>query len=49
MGVKWCLGPYGHLNLGAGASVGSPPHASIGLGINSLPVDILLLLAAQAH
>lgn len=48
-GVKWCLGPYGHLNLGGGISVGSPLHASIGIGINSLPVDILLLIAAQAH
>lgn len=48
-GVKWCLGPYGHLNLGGGISVGSPLHASIGIGINSLPVDILLYIAAQAH
>ncbi|WP_407736792.1 tetratricopeptide repeat protein [Hyalangium sp.] len=49
LGVKWCLGPYGHLNLGGGISVGSPLHASIGIGINSLPVDILLFIAAHAH
>jgi hypothetical protein len=46
-GVKWCLGPIGHLNLGAGASVGSPPHATIGLGINSLPIELLILLAGR--
>jgi hypothetical protein len=46
-GVKWCLGPIGHLNLGAGVSVGSPPHATIGLGINSLPIELILLLAAH--
>lgn len=46
-GVKWCLGPYGHLNVGAGISVGSPFHASIGIGINSLPIELLLLLAGH--
>jgi hypothetical protein len=46
-GVKWCLGPIGHLHLGVGASVGSPPHATIGLGINSLPIELLLLLAGR--
>lgn len=46
-GVKWCLGPIGHLNLGAGVSVGSPPHATIGLGVNSLPIELLLLLAGR--
>ncbi len=45
LGVKWCLGPYGHLNLGGGISVGSPLHASIGFGINSLPIELLLLAA----
>lgn len=49
VGVKVCLGNIGHLNLGAGTSVGSPLHASVGIGINSLPVDILLYIAAQAH
>jgi hypothetical protein len=49
LGVKWCLGPIGHLNIAGGTSVGSPPHLSVGVGINSLPVDILLLLAAYAH
>lgn len=48
-GVKLCLGPIGHLNLGGGISVGSPLHASIGIGINSLPVDLLLYLAAHLH
>jgi len=48
-GVKFCLGPIGHLNLGVGSSVASPLHASIGIGINSLPIDILLLVAAHAH
>ncbi len=43
-GFKFCLGPYGHLNAGVGASVASPFHASIGIGINSLPVDLLLLM-----
>ncbi len=46
-GVKWCLGPVGHLNLGVGASVGSPPHATIGLGVNSLPIELLLLLGLR--
>lgn len=46
-GVKWCLGPIGHLNFGAGVSVGSPPHATIGLGVNSLPIELLLLLAGR--
>jgi hypothetical protein len=46
-GVKWCLGPFGHLNVGAGVSVGSPLHASIGIGINSLPIELLLLLAGR--
>ncbi|WP_224250085.1 hypothetical protein [Hyalangium gracile] len=49
VGVKLCLGSIGHLNLGGGMSVGSPFHASIGLGINSLPVDLLLYIAAHAH
>jgi hypothetical protein len=49
VGVKWCLGPYGHLNLGIGSSVGSPLHASVGIGINSIPVDLLLYLAAHLH
>ncbi|WP_224367403.1 hypothetical protein [Hyalangium versicolor] len=48
-GVKLCLGPVAHLNLGGGISVGSPFHASIGLGINSLPVDLLLYIAAHLH
>ena len=48
-GMKFCLGPIGHLNLGAGSSVASPFHASVGIGFNSLPVDILLLIAAHAH
>jgi hypothetical protein len=48
-GVKFCLGPIGHLNIGAGSSVASPLHASVGIGINSLPVDILLLIAAHAR
>jgi hypothetical protein len=48
-GVKFCLGPIGHLNLGAGSSVASPFHASVGIGLNSLPFDILLLIAAHAH
>jgi hypothetical protein len=47
VGVKWCLGPYGHLNVGGGLSVGSPLHASIGIGINSLPIELLLLLAGH--
>jgi hypothetical protein len=47
VGVKWCLGPYGHLNLGVGTSVASPLHASVGIGINSIPLDLLLLLAAH--
>jgi len=47
VGVKWCLGPFGHLNVGGGLSVGSPLHASIGLGINSLPIELLLLLAGR--
>ncbi len=46
-GVKWCLGPIGHLNFGAGVSVGSPPHATIGLGLNSLPIELLILLAGS--
>ncbi|HVG61034.1 MAG TPA: hypothetical protein VNA24_20915 [Hyalangium sp.] len=46
-GVKWCLGPIGHLNAGVGVSVGTPPHATIGLGINSLPIELLLLLAGR--
>jgi hypothetical protein len=46
-GVKWCLGPYGHLNIGGGLSAGSPLHASIGIGVNSLPIELLLLLAAR--
>lgn len=46
-GVKWCLGPIGHLNLGVGASLGSPPHATIGLGVNALPIEYLILLAAH--
>jgi hypothetical protein len=46
-GVKWCLGPFGHLNVGGGLSVGSPLHASIGIGINSLPIELLLLLAGR--
>ncbi len=48
-GVKWCLGPIGHISLGGGTSIASPLHASIGIGINSLPVDVILLLAASAH
>jgi hypothetical protein len=47
LGVKFCLGPVGHLNAAVGSSVGSPFHASIGIGINSLPLDILMLLAAR--
>ncbi|HYH97481.1 hypothetical protein [Hyalangium sp.] len=47
VGIKWCLGPVGHLNLGGGISVGSPLHASIGIGINSLPIELLLLLAGR--
>jgi hypothetical protein len=47
VGVKWCLGPIGHLNIGGGLSVGSPLHASIGIGINSLPIELLLLLAGR--
>jgi hypothetical protein len=47
VGVKWCLGPFGHLNVGGGLSVGSPLHASIGIGINSLPIELLLLLAGR--
>ncbi|HLL03849.1 MAG TPA: hypothetical protein VK539_24910 [Myxococcaceae bacterium] len=47
-GLKFCLGSIAHLNLGVGSSVASPLHASIGIGINSLPVDILLLIAAHA-
>jgi hypothetical protein len=46
-GVKWCLGPIGHLNFGVGASVGGPPHATLGLGVNSLPIELLLLLAGR--
>jgi hypothetical protein len=48
-GVKVCLGAIAHANLGVGMSVGSPFHASVGIGINSLPVDILLYIAAHAH
>lgn len=47
LGMKWCWGPWGHLRLGVGSSVASPLHASFGIGINSLPVDLLLLLAAH--
>lgn len=47
VGVKLCLGPIGHLNAGVGASVGSPLHASIGFGINSLPVELLVLLGLR--
>ncbi|MDY7225658.1 hypothetical protein [Hyalangium rubrum] len=47
LGMKFCLGPYGHLNAAVGSSVGSPLHASIGIGINSLPVDLLLYIAAH--
>jgi hypothetical protein len=45
VGVKWCLGPFGHLNLGGGISVVSPLHVSVGIGVNSLPIELLLLLA----
>jgi hypothetical protein len=47
LGVKLCLGPIGHLNAAVGSSVASPFHASVGIGINSLPVDLLLLLASR--
>jgi hypothetical protein len=47
VGVKLCLGALGHLNAGMGTSVGSPPHISIGLGINSLPVELLVLLGLR--
>jgi hypothetical protein len=47
LGVKLCLGPIGHLNAAVGSSVASPFHFSVGLGINSLPVDLLLLLASH--
>jgi hypothetical protein len=46
-GVKWCLGPIGHLNFGGGISVGSPLHVTIGLGVNSLPIELLILLAGR--
>ncbi|MDC0708269.1 hypothetical protein POL68_07280 [Stigmatella sp. ncwal1] len=47
VGMKWCLGPFGHLRTGVGSSVASPLHASIGIGINSLPIELLVLLAAH--
>lgn len=47
LGLKWCLGPVGHLNLAVGSSVASPFHASVGIGVNALFVELLVLLAAS--